>query len=329
MEDVVSNGDWSGRRVLVTGATGIIGSWLTRHLLERGAEVTALVLDADHRSQLVRSDDIQRIAVISGRLESYEDVERAVVEPAVDTVFHLAAQAIVGTALRAPRATFDANIRGTYNLLDACRIHGDQVERVVVASSDKAYGTGERLPYTEDQPPLGRHPYDVSKSCTDLLATTYAVTYGLPVAIARCGNVYGGGDLHWDRIVPGTIRALLEERRPEIRSDGKYTRDYIHVDDIAEAYIVLADGLTRPELWGEAFNFAPGTPLSVLELVDEIGKVVGSTQEPLVLDQATAEITHQHLDPSKAARLLDWKSKVPLDQGLERTVAWYRSYLGV
>lgn len=313
--------------MLVTGATGIIGAWLTNHLLDRGAEVTVLVLDADNRSQLVRSRDIDRVTVINGTLESYDDVERAIAQPAVDTVFHLGAQAIVGTALRSPRATFETNIRGTYNLLDACRIHRNFVERVVVASSDKAYGTGAMLPYTEEQPLLGRHPYDVSKSCTDLLATSYAITYGLPVAVARCGNVYGGGDLHWNRVVPGTIRALLEGRSPEIRSDGSYTRDYIHVDDVADAYMALAQSLERPDLWGEAFNFSPSTPLSVLQIVEEIVKAVGSDREPIVLDIATAEIAHQHLDPTKAGRLLGWKSKVGLEDGLARTLAWYRDYL--
>jgi CDP-glucose 4,6-dehydratase len=326
VEDLVS-ADWPGRRVLVTGATGIIGSWLTSHLLDRGADVTALVLDADSRSQLVRSRDIDRITVVQGRLESYDDVERAIVGPAVDTVFHLGAQAIVGTALSSPRATFETNIRGTYNVLDACRLHRDLVRHVVIASSDKAYGSSPILPYTEDQPPLGRHPYDVSKSCTDLLATSYAMTYELPVAIARCGNVYGGGDLHWNRVVPGTIRALLEDRSPEVRSDGSYTRDYIHVDDIAEAYIVLAENLHQRDLWGEAFNFSPGEPVTVLELIAEITSVIGSNREPVILDIARAEIPHQYLDPSKAERLLGWRSQIDLEEGLARTVSWYRDYL--
>jgi CDP-glucose 4,6-dehydratase len=326
MEDLVSTA-WSSRRVLVTGATGIIGSWLTSHLLDLGADVTALVLDADSRSQLVRSRDIDRITVIPGRLESFDDVERAIVGPEIDTVFHLGAQAIVGTALRSPRATFETNIRGTYNVLDACRLHRNMVRRVIVASSDKAYGTSSRLPYTEDQPPLGRHPYDVSKSCTDLLATSYAMTYELPVAIARCGNVYGGGDLHWNRVVPGTIRALLEDRAPEVRSDGNYTRDYIHVDDIAEAYVVLAENLHRRDLWGEPFNFAAGEPVTVLDLIAAITRVIGSNREPVILDVARAEIPHQHLDPSKAERLLRWRSRIGLNEGLARTVSWYRDYL--
>lgn len=328
MEDVVSN-DWSSRRVLVTGASGIIGSWLVHELLERGAEVAALVLDADGRSQFVRSGDIHRVNVISGRLEEYADVERAIVGPEVDTVFHLGAQAIVGTALRSPVATFETNIRGTYHLLDACRLHSDQIERVVIASSDKAYGDGERLPYTEDQAPLGRHPYDVSKSCADLLATTYAVTYGLPVAIARCGNVYGGGDLHWDRIVPGTIRALLEGRRPEIRSNGSYTRDYLYVDDVVDGYLTLAQSLDRRDVWGEAFNLAPGSPMSVLEVVNRIGSVIGVEADPLILDTARAEIVHQHLDPTKARTMLGWEALTPFDEGIGRTVPWYRDYLGL
>lgn len=328
METVVSD-DWSSRRVMVTGASGIIGSWLVHGLLERGADVTALVLDADGRSQLVRSGDIDRINVINGRLEEYADVERAIVGPEVDTVFHLGAQAIVGTALRAPVATFETNIRGTYHLLDACRIHRDQVARVVIASSDKAYGDGKRLPYTEDQAPLGRHPYDVSKSCADLLAAAYAFTYEMPVVIARCGNVYGGGDLHWDRIVPGTVRSLLEGRRPEVRSDGSYTRDYLYVDDVVDGYLTLAESLDRRDLWGEAFNLAPGSPLSVLEVVKRIGTVIGVDVDPLVLDTARAEIVHQHLDPTKAGRLLGWEASTPFDEGIRRTVPWYRDFLGL
>ena len=221
--------NWTGRRVFVTGATGIVGSWLVKRLLELGAYVVALVRDWDPQTELVRSGDILRTNVVNGRLEDYDTLERAINEHEIDTVFHLGAQPIVTTALRNPLPTFEANIRGSYNLLEACRVHRSLVKRVVVASSDKAYGDAPSLPYTEDMPANGRHPYDVSKSCTDLLALSYAHTYDLPVTVARCGNIYGGGDLNWSRIVPGTIRSLWHGERPIIRSNGLFTRDYIYV----------------------------------------------------------------------------------------------------
>jgi len=223
---------WSQRRVFVTGATGIVGSWLVKDLLAQGAYVVALVRDADPQSELYRSGDIHRISVVSGRLEDFHTLERAINEHEIDTVFHLAAQPIVGVAHRFPLHTFESNIRGSYNLLEACRVHNQFVQRVVIASSDKAYGPQPNLPYTEEMPLQGCHPYEVSKSCTDLIAQSYYYTYGLPVAIARCGNIYGGGDLNWSRIVPGTIRAFLQGERPVIRSDGTYVRDYIYVQRI-------------------------------------------------------------------------------------------------
>lgn len=316
--------------VLVTGATGMVGSWLVRYLLDSGTHVVALVRDSDPQSEFVRSGDAMRTEVINGHLESYEDVERAIVEHEVGTVFHLGAQTIVGTALRAPLATFEANVRGSYNLLEACRRHRDLVGSIVVASSDKAYGDPTSLPYTEDMPPLGRHPYDVSKSCTDLLATSYAETYGLNVAVARCGNVYGGGDLHWDRIVPGTIRSLLKGQSPEVRSDGTYTRDYTYVDDVVRAYVVLSEKTHSEDVRGEAFNFSFGQPVSVLDLVARIAGVVKRTDlQPVVLNTAHGEIAHQYLDSSKAHRVLGWKPTVGLDEGLKKTVDWYLEYLNV
>jgi CDP-glucose 4,6-dehydratase len=246
----------------------------------------------------------------------------------VDTVFHLGAQTLVGTALRSPLLTFEANIRGTYHLLEACRRMQPLVRRVVVASSDKAYGEARELPYTEETPLLGRHPYDVSKSCTDLLAVAYASTYDLPVTIARCGNVYGGGDLNWSRIVPGTIRSLLRGERPLLRSDGSMTRDYIFVEDAVDAYLKLAEALDDPSVAGQAFNFAHGSPMSVLEIVDAIRTVMGATDlQPEILDTARSEIPHQHLDSSKARRQLGWEPGWQLHEGLGRTVEWYRSYL--
>lgn len=319
---------WAGRRVLVTGATGLVGSWLVRRLLQEGARVHALVRDWDPQSELIRSGEIARCTVASGRLEDLSDCERAVVEGEVDTVFHLGAQAIVGSALRNPLGTFEANIRGTYHLLEACRRQPDQVQRIVVASSDKAYGDVAALPYTEEMPANGRHPYDVSKSCTDLLAMTYATTYGLPVAVARCGNIYGGGDLNWSRIVPGTLRAAFRGEAPVLRSDGKATRDYVYVEDIVDAYLALGARAAEGGVRGEAFNFSPETPVSVLDVTRATLAAAGRADlEPVVLGTARAEIQDQYLDSAKAAKVLGWKPHWTLTKGLEATAAWYRAFL--
>lgn len=316
--------DWRGRRCLVTGATGIVGSWLVKRLLREGASVIALVRDWDPQSELVRSGDIMRTSVVNGGLEDFATLERAINEHEPDTVFHLGAQAIVTTALRNPLPTFEANIRGTYNLLEACRIHQSLVQRVVVASSDKAYGNVETLPYTEDMPVNGRHPYDVSKSCTDLLAMTYAHTYQLPVAVARCGNIFGGGDLNWSRIVPGTIRSLWFGERPVIRSNGLFTRDYIFVQDVVDAYLLLADRSAEKGVRGEAFNFSPEKRLTVLEITAAIQRQMGlAIVEPVVLDQARAEIVDQYLDSAKARERLQWRVAHTLESGLEETIDWY------
>jgi len=319
---------WNKRRVLVTGATGIIGSWLVKDLLAQGAYVVVLVRDADPQSELYRSGDIRRVSVVNGRLEDFWTLERAINEHEVDTVFHLGAQTIVGTAHRFPLPTFEANIRGTYNLLEACRLHGDMVQRAVIASSDKAYGEQPNLPYTEDMPLNGRHPYEVSKSCADLIAQAYHHTYGLPVAIARCGNVYGGGDLNWSRIVPGTIRSFLRGERPIIRSDGTYVRDYIYVKDVARAYMRLAECLDDDRVRGEAFNFSTEAPLTVLELVRAIQRLMSCEHlEPQILDCAEGEIRAQRLSAAKARSILNWEPQFSLEQGLHETIEWYRVFL--
>jgi CDP-glucose 4,6-dehydratase len=320
---------WSSRRVFVTGASGIVGSWLVRRLLQEGAYVVALIHDWDPQTELVRSGDIARVHVINGALEDYATIERAINEHEVDTVFHLGAQPIVNTALRNPLPTFETNIRGSYHLLEACRIHPALVKRVVIASSDKAYGDAETLPYTEDMPLHGRHPYDVSKSCTDLLALSYAHTYQLPVAVARCGNIYGGGDLNWSRIVPGTIRSVLQGERPILRSNGLYTRDYIFVDDVVSAYLAVADGLSRNGIVGQAFNFSPESRVTVLEITRLLLRLMQRDDlEPVILDQVTAEIRDQYLDASKARRILGWAPRFTLEQGLVETIHWYRAFLG-
>ncbi|RMG35408.1 MAG: NAD-dependent epimerase/dehydratase family protein [Methanobacteriota archaeon] len=319
---------WKNKRVFITGATGFVGSWLVKYLLEEGAYVVALVRDMDPQSELYRSGDYRRISVINGRLEDFSTLERAINEHEIDTVFHLAAQPIVGVAHRYPLHTFEANIRGTYHLLEACRIHSQFVQRVVVASSDKAYGTQPKLPYTEDMPLQGRFPYEVSKSCTDLIAQTYYHTYELPVAIARCGNIYGGGDLNWSRIVPGTIRSLLQGERPIIRSDGTYVRDYIYVKDVVYAFMFLAEKLDDPALWGEAFNFSPERAVTVLELVSLLQRLMHCEYlEPDIRNEAEGEIHSQYLDSSKAQRLLGWSPQYTLETGLIETVEWYRGFL--
>ncbi len=319
---------WGERRVFVTGATGIVGSWVIKELVRRKAYVAVLVRDWDPQSELIRSGDINRTTVVNGRLEDYETLERGINEQEIDTVIHLGAQPIVNTALRSPLATFEANVRGTYNLLEACRKQSSLVKSIVVASSDKAYGESEKLPYTEDMPANGRHPYDVSKSCTDLIAMTYAQTYGLPVAVARCGNIYGGGDLNWNRIVPGTIKSLLRGERPVLRSDGKMLRDYIFVDDVVDAYLALASRAHEDGIRGEAFNFSVGGGITVLEIVEKIQKLMGREDlKPAILDQARSEIRAQYLDSSKAKQRLDWTAKFSLEEGLKRTVPWYTGFL--
>ncbi len=329
MEGLVTKpGFWNGRSVLVTGASGLIGSWLCASLLADGARVQGLVRDADPQSQLFRSGLFRRMSLVIGDLADLATVERAIVGWQSETVFHLGAQAVVAVASELPLETFESNIRGTYNVLEACRRHGSVVGRVVIASSDKAYGSHPALPYTEDMPLQGRRPYEVSKSCGDLLAACYHETYRLPVGIARCGNVYGGGDLNWSRLIPDTIRALLNGRPPLIRSDGRYVRDYVYVMDVVEAYRRLAEGLDDEELHGEAFNFSSERPYEVLEVVDAIQRLMGASRlKPVILDAARGEIRSQFLDSTKAAARLGWSASYPLEEGLAETIEWYRAYL--
>jgi len=317
-----------GRNVLVTGATGLVGSWLVRRLLKDDARVTALIRDWEPESDLIQSGLVNRCRVVTGRLEDVNDVERALAEHEIDAVFHLGAQTQVTTALRSPLGTFESNIRGTYNLLEACRRLSPQVRTVVIASSDKAYGDADELPYTESMPLKGRHPYDVSKSCTDLITHCYAHTYGVPVAIARCGNIYGGGDLNWARIVPGVIRWAFRGERPILRSDGTFLRDYLYVEDVVEAYLVLGEKLGEPGVVGEAFNFGPERPLTVLEITREILRLLSRTDlEPIIRNEAKAEIRDQYLYSAKARERLGWTPRWSLDDGLTATIAWYRRFL--
>jgi len=319
---------WAGRQALVTGATGMVGSWLCRRLVDDGAHVVAFVRDADPQSELLRSGTVERVSVVNGSLEDFDAVERAVNEHEVDTVFHLGAQTVVGTAHRSPRRTLEANVQGTWNVLDAARVHAGLVERVVVASSDKAYGEQPDLPYREDMPLWGRAPYEVSKSCTDLVTQSYALTYGVPAVIARCGNIYGGGDLNWSRIVPGTIRALLRGDQPVIRSDGSCVRDYLYVDDVVDAYLLLAESVGSLGLAGQAFNFGDERPLSVMAMYEAVCEAVqGGFVEPVILGTAVGEIRDQYLSAARAGEVLGWKAQLGLEEGLVRTVGWYRSLL--
>jgi CDP-glucose 4,6-dehydratase len=317
---------WRDRNVFVTGCTGILGSWLTMSLVDGGASVVGLIYDEDPRSQLVRSSYDQRIIRVRGSVTDYALMGRVFNEYEVDTCFHLAAQPLVTVANRAPLSTFETNIKGTWTVLEAAR-RCPTLTRLVIASSDKAYGEHEDLPYSEDAPLQGRHPYEVSKSCADLIALTYAETYGLPLGITRCGNIYGGGDLHWDRVVPGTIRSVLRGERPIVRSDGTLTRDYLYIEDIVSAYILLAEHLGAPAIRGQAFNFGLNDPKTVLEIIETILEVAGRPDlEPIILNEPLHEIRHQYLDSTKARRLLDWEPRWTLEAGLQETLAWYREF---
>ena len=322
------NNFWRDRRVFVTGATGMVGYWVVKDLIAAGARVVALVRDPDPQAGFFRSDDYLRTSLMKGDVEDFASLERALNDHEVDTVFHLAAQPIVSVAHRNPLPTFETNIRGTYNLLEACRLRSDLVKRVVIASSDKAYGPHDQLPYTEDMALQGNHPYEVSKSCTDLLSQAYHHTYGLPVAILRCGNIYGGGDLNWSRIVPYTIRCCVEGKRPVIRSDGKFVRDYIYVKDVSRCYMMVAEALSKKETHGQAFNFGPERPTTVLEIVEMIQRLMKCEHfKPDVQNNASGEIRSQYLSSAKARKVLGWKPQFTMADGLEETVAWYREYL--
>ncbi len=318
---------WKSRRVFVTGCTGILGSWLTLALVEVGAEVVGLVRDRVPHSHLFRSGTHARIAQVDGDIGDYALLERVLNEYEVDAVFHLAAQPLVRVANRRPVGTFETNVRGTWLLLEACRL-SRTVTRIIVASSDKAYGDQDTLPYTENTPLQGQHPYDVSKACADLIAQAFAHTYQMPIGITRCGNIYGGGDLNWDRIVPGTMRSVLRGEAPIIRSDGSPLRDYLYVDDIVEGYVRLAERLDDPALHGQAFNFGMDDPRSAHEIVAAIIALSDYPDlRPIVQNHASHEIYKQYLSSEKARRILGWTPQYSLDEGLLRTLAWYRAYL--
>ncbi len=321
---------WSpaGATVLVTGAQGFIGSWLAERLLDAGARVVVPRRDFEPDARF-RTDGVEeRCTVAAADIQDYEAMTRVLNEHGVDTVFHLAAQTIVGTANRSPLSTFEANVRGTYVLLEACRavgVVGDPVTRIVVASSDKAYGAHEQLPYREDFALQPTFPYDVSKACTDMIARSYAATFALPVAVTRFANIYGGGDLNWSRIVPDSCRALIAGDAPVIRSDGTPERDYLYVEDAVDAYLAVAASLDDERLRGRAWNAGWGSPLAVREIVDRLIAVAGADVAPDVQGEGTphGEIDRQYLDSSAIRAELGWEPRVGLDEGLKRTYGWY------
>ena len=320
--------EWKNVNVLVTGASGMVGSWLVKRLLNEGARVTVLLLDQDPQSELIRSGDINKCLVVSGDLRNRGDVSRAVFSGECDYIFHLGAQTIVSTAVYDPIYTFETNIAGTWNLYDVVRTSGKKIKGILVASSDKAYGTAAILPYDESTPLHGEGPYDMSKSCTDLIARSYFLTYGVPTVIARCGNIYGGGDLNWSRIVPGTIRDLLSGITPKIRSNGKFLRDYVYVEDAVDAYLTMAANISNPQVNGEAFNFSREEPISVMDIYSAVSiAVTDKYVDPIILDSAKNEIVDQHLSSKKARSILKWESSYDLQRGLKETVSWYRKYL--
>ncbi|HLC76300.1 MAG TPA: NAD-dependent epimerase/dehydratase family protein [Candidatus Peribacterales bacterium] len=317
------------RRALVTGATGLLGSHLAKELVSRGIEVVALVKEREPHSIFESEHLEEKIDVIDGKLEDIAALEHAIVDTKVDTVFHLAAQALVEEGVKDPLGTFEANIRGTYNLLEVCR-NTKAVERIVAASSDKAYGTSPTLPYTEDMPLRGEHPYDVSKSCMDLLCQAYAHTYNLPLCVVRCGNIYGPGDVHFSRLIPGIVRHIVEGKQPEIRSDGTFIRDYLYVEDVVDGYLKVAEAMDRLDVRGQVFNLGPNKPFTVIEVVNMILSVMGKKDLGLVIqNRVKDEIHDQYLSGAKAEKLLGWKPKHSLEEGLKKTIPWYETLLRV
>ena len=321
-------GFWQNRNVFVTGGTGLLGSWMVEELAVQGANVTCLIRDWMPDSKFVTSGTSSHANLVHGELQDYELMVRVLNEFEIDSVFHLGAQTIVGTAARSPLSTFESNIKGTWTLLEACRACRKLIERIVVASSDKAYGSHDNLPYTEDMALQGRFPYDVSKSCSDLIAQSYFQTYQLPLAITRFVNLFGGGDLNFNRLVPGTIMSALRDEPPVIRSDGKFVRDYFYVLNAVDGYLKLAERMPDDAINGEAFNFGYGEPLTVIELVSKILQVMGKTYlEPVILNEASSEIRYQYLDCSKAMRALDWQPRYSLQDGLLQTIEWYERFV--
>jgi CDP-glucose 4,6-dehydratase len=317
---------WKNKQVFVTGCTGLLGSWLCRELIDRGANVTGLVRDWVPHSILLSEDVTDNMNVVRGCVEDYQTIERSLNEYEIEVVFHLAAQTIVEIANRNPLSTFESNIKGTWNVLEGCR-RVPTIKQIVVASSDKAYGDQPKLPYDESTPLQGTHPYDVSKSCADLICKAYNVSYGLPVCVTRCGNFYGGGDLNWNRLVPGTIRSVYEGHRPIIRSDGTFIRDYFYIKDGVNAYLHLAEKMTEKGIAGESYNFSNELQVPALDIVKSITQLMNRNDlTPTIRGTAKNEIKHQYLSAAKAKKELKWKAQYSLDEGLAETIKWYTDY---
>ena len=317
---------WKGVNVLVTGVNGFVGSGIAKTLVEKGAGVVALLRDDIPGSPFEYSKVRGRLrGIVNGDLTNYQVVQRAFNEYEIEACFHLAAQAIVGVANRSPLSTFESNIKGTWNVLEAAR-NSEVLGKLVIASSDKAYGEHEKLPYNEDYCLNALHPYDASKACADILARTYYNTYNLPVCIARCANIYGGGDLNFSRLVPDTIRSILQGGNPIIRSDGTPVRDYLYIKDAVSAYLTLGEKLGKVK--GEALNFGSDQPISVLELVTKILEISGSDLRPIIkgTGKIKGEIDRQYLSSEKAGKLLEWVPRYELEDGLKETFEWYKSY---
>jgi len=325
LEKMVGN-YWNKKNVFITGADGFIGSWIAKALVDQGANVFALVRDLKAKLGFDLHGIRDKITIVKGDLVDIKVIQRTLNEYSIDSVFHIAAQAIVGVANKSPLSTFESNIKGTWNILEACRLD-DGIKRVVVASSDKTYGIQKELPYTEESPLLGSYPYDASKTCTDVLVRTYFKTYGLPVGVTRNSNIYGGGDLNYSRMVPDVIKCLIEGKKFIIRSDGTPERDYMYIKDAVNAYLTLGEALDRKEIHGEAFNFGTQKPVSVIELFNNIANLIGRPDEkPEIVGQAKNEIDRQYLSIEKAKRMLDWEPRFSLDEGLKETIEWYKEY---
>ncbi len=323
----MQNNFWQDRRVFVTGATGLVGGWVVKHLLKKGADVVALVRDYVPQSHFYSDQLSSKVVSVRGDLSDTLFLERVLGEYEIQTVLHLAAQTIVPIANRNPLSTFESNIAGTWNLLEACR-RSSLVKQIVVASSDKAYGDVADLPYNETMPLRAVHPYDVSKACADMITQSYAKSFGVPAVITRCGNFFGGGDLNWNRIVPGTIRSIIRNQQPIIRSDGTLIRDYIYVEDAASAYLSLAEKIAEnPSLLGETFNFSNETQLSASQMVQKIIELMQSNLKPVIMGENSGEIQDQYLDSTKAKTLLGWQPVFGLEKGLLATIEWYRKHL--
>ncbi|MBP6060421.1 MAG: GDP-mannose 4,6-dehydratase [Candidatus Pacebacteria bacterium] len=317
---------WQDRRLFITGASGLVGGWLVKALLEKGADVVILLRDWVPGSDLITAKLLEKTTIVRGDLSNSRILERMLAEYEIQSVIHLAAQTIVPIANKNPLSTFESNIAGTWHLLEACRSI-KSIRSIVVASSDKAYGDAPTLPYKEDMPLRAVYPYDVSKACADMISLSYAKTFNMPIAITRCGNFFGGGDLNWNRIIPGTIRSVIRNQAPVIRSDGTLIRDYIYVEDAVSAYMALTEALSlNPDLKGEAFNFSNETQRTVLELTKKIIKMLDSNLEPMILGENHGEIQAQYLDSLKSKNILGWSPKFGLEEGLRKTTHWYKKY---